>query len=82
VHDGVDAGDLVLVLHPEAHGLLDDEADGVGEHERVDQDREGRDRLDEQLRAVTTREQAHVGGEEPDEQGSDETADEVDFETD
>ena len=78
VHDGVDAGDLVLVLHAEADRLLDGEADELCEHERVDQHREGRDRLDEQLRAAAAVDEAGAVGEEAQVQGSDQTTDEVD----
>src|SRR6187402_1759238 len=78
VHHGVDAGDLVLVLDPEAHRLLDDPADDEGQHEAVDNHAEGTERLLAQLGEAARVDQADAGAEEADVQRSDETAHEVD----
>src|SRR6478735_380649 len=78
VHDGVDARDVVLVLHAEADRLLDDPADDVGEHEGVHENRDGGDRLHQQLREAAAVDEARAVGEEAEVQRAEKTAHEVD----
>src|SRR4051812_1409510 len=78
VNDGVDAGDLVFVLDPEAHRLLDDPADDEGENERVDSDAEGTDELSEQLVERARVDEADADAEEADVERSDDSTDQVD----
>src|SRR5687767_12449391 len=53
----VDAGDLDLLVDPEPDGHVDQLADDVRQHERVDQDGTGRDGLLAQLARVAAVEQ-------------------------
>src|SRR6476469_4581488 len=80
----VDAGDLGLLVDPEADRLVDDRADDVGEDERERQHRAGRDGLPPELVDATAVEQAVdagrglIGGQDADEQGAGQAADQVD----
>jgi hypothetical protein len=78
VHARVDSGNLVFVLHPEAECLLNGEADDEGHDEGVDENRSRCDQLNNELFESAAEEQASLGGEEAEEQGSNETTDEVD----
>ena len=73
----VDTGNFVFTSDAEAHGLLDCEAQDQSHDEGVDQDCEGRNRLDRELTEVSAGEQSGVDGEESEEQGSDQTRDQV-----
>ena len=83
--------DSCVLVDPEADGLVEGQADHVGHDEGVDQHREGAQGLGPELGEAAAVEEAvvHVEagraggavrcvGEEADEQGADETADEVD----
>ena len=86
----VDTTDLVVLGDGEAHRLVQHPADRERDDERVDQHREGADRLGPELAEAAPEEEPVVHlqpsrsrravggiGEQPDEQGADEAADEV-----
>lgn len=84
VFDLVDAGDLVVLGDPHPDGPVDGEGEEGGDDEGVREDREDADGLLAELVEPAAVEEAlgvgldAAGGEEADEQGADDAADEVD----
>lgn len=82
--DLVDAGDLVVLVDPHADRLVEEEGEDRGDDQRVREDREDTDGLLAELVETAAVEEAlgvgldAAGGEEADEQGARDTADEVD----
>ena len=80
----VDAGDLVVLGDPHADGLVEEEGEDRGDDQGVAEDREDADGLLAELVEAAAVEEALdvglalAGGEEADQQGADDTADEVD----
>ena len=84
VGDEVDALDLVLLLEPEADGVLDGQADDQRDHARETDSGERTERLVTQRGSAAAVEQAvdpastFRGGEDADQDGADDAADQVD----
>ena len=84
VGSDVDPAQFVLMFDAQADGALDDLCDDPSDHERVGKHSHGGDGLDAQKVETTAVEQAGhavggvLGGQEPDQQGSEDATDEVD----